>query len=121
MWAVQQKNSKYFVDWIPQNIKSSVCDVAPIGEKVNCTFVGNSTAIQETFRRIANQFSTMFRRRAFVHSYLAEGVDEMEFTEAESNVLDLIAEYQQYEEATADLESPGEMVPQPREGDEETF
>ena len=29
-------------------------------------------------------------------------MDEMEFTEAESNVLDLIAEYQQYQDATID-------------------
>lgn len=29
-----------------------------------------------------------------------EGMDEMEFTEAESNMSDLVSEYQQYEEAT---------------------
>ena len=32
------------------------------------------------------------------------GMDEMEFTEAESNLMDLIAEYQQYENAGADDE-----------------
>jgi len=64
----------------------------------------------------------MFRRKAFVHSYLAEGVDEMEFTEAESNVLDLIAEYQQYEEATAEPDSPGaDKTSEPMERVEENF
>jgi tubulin beta len=29
-------------------------------------------------------------------------MDEMEFTEAESNMNDLVSEYQQYQEATAD-------------------
>ena len=29
-------------------------------------------------------------------------MDEMEFTEAESNLADLISEYQQYQDATAD-------------------
>lgn len=29
-------------------------------------------------------------------------MDEMEFTEAESNLNDLVSEYQQYQEATAD-------------------
>jgi tubulin beta len=29
-------------------------------------------------------------------------MDEMEFTEAESNMNDLISEYQQYQDATAD-------------------
>ena len=31
-------------------------------------------------------------------------MDEMEFTEAESNMNDLVAEYQQYQDATADDE-----------------
>lgn len=47
-------------------------------------------------------FSAMFRRKAFLHWYTGEGMDEMEFTEAESNMNDLVSEYQQYQEATAD-------------------
>ena len=65
----------------------------------------------------------MFRRKAFLHWYLigfkpkttiiiamvtsrytGEGMDEMEFTEAESNMNDLVSEYQQYQEATIDDE-----------------
>ena len=33
---------------------------------------------------------------------LGEGMDEMEFTEAESNMNDLVSEYQQYQEASVD-------------------
>merc|ERR1711865_253897 len=33
-----------------------------------------------------------------------EGMDEMEFTEAESNLNDLVSEYQQYQDATWDEE-----------------
>jgi tubulin beta len=44
----------------------------------------------------------MFNKKAFLHWYTGEGMDEMEFTEAESNVIDLIAEYQQYFEAAID-------------------
>jgi len=36
--------------------------------------------------------------------YTGEGMDEMEFTEAESNMNDLVSEYQQYQEATAEGE-----------------
>ena len=36
--------------------------------------------------------------------YTGEGMDEMEFTEAESNMNDLVSEYQQYQEATIDDE-----------------
>ena len=44
----------------------------------------------------------MFRRKAFLHWYTGEGMDEMEFTEAESNMNDLVSEYQQYQDATAE-------------------
>jgi len=34
-----------------------------------------------------------------LHWYTGEGMDEMEFTEAESNMNDLVSEYQQYQDA----------------------
>ncbi|KAK8918595.1 Tubulin beta-1 chain [Platanthera zijinensis] len=104
MINVQNKNSSYFVEWIPNNVKSSVCDIPPKGLKMSSTFVGNSTSIQEMFRRVSEQFTAMFRRKAFLHWYTGEGMDEMEFTEAESNMNDLVAEYQQYQDATAEEE-----------------
>ncbi|XP_017365916.1 tubulin beta chain [Cebus imitator] len=42
--------------------------------------------------------------KAFLHWYTGEGMDEMEFTEAESNMNDLVSEYQQYQDATAEEE-----------------
>ena len=63
---------------------------------MSATFLGNSTATQEIFKRVGEQFSAMFKRKAWVHWYTAEGMDEMEFTEAESNMHDLVSEYQQY-------------------------
>ncbi|QDZ21694.1 beta tubulin [Chloropicon primus] len=106
MLKVQNKNSAYFVEWIPNNIKSSVCNIAPKIPQadLSATFIGNTTAMQDVFRRISDQFSVMFRRKAFLHWYTGEGMDEMEFTEAESNENDLIAEYQQYQDATAEDE-----------------
>merc|ERR1711959_134636 len=104
MLNVQNKNSSYFVEWIPNNIKSSVCDIPPKGLKMASTFIGNSTAVQEMFKRVSEQFTAMFRRKAFLHWYTGEGMDEMEFTEAESNMNDLVSEYQQYQDATAEDE-----------------
>jgi len=69
---------------------------------MSATFIGNTTAIQEMFKRVSEQFTSMFRRKAFLHWYTGEGMDEMEFTEAESNMNDLVSEYQQYQEATVD-------------------
>ncbi|GLG99576.1 hypothetical protein R5R35_009244 [Gryllus longicercus] len=102
MMNVQNKNSKFFVEWIPNNVKTAVCDIPPRGMKMSATFIANSTAIQELFRRVSEQFSMMFRRKAFLHWYIGEGMDELEFTEAESNVNDLISEYQQYQEASSE-------------------
>ncbi len=99
MVTVQNKNSNCFVDWIPNNIKTSVCDIPAKGQRVSSTFIGNSTSIQTLFQRVSSQFSQMFKRKAFLHWYTGEGMEEMEFTEAESNVNDLIVEYQQYQEA----------------------
>ncbi|XP_045456102.1 tubulin beta chain-like isoform X2 [Melitaea cinxia] len=106
--AIQNKNSSYFVEWIPNNLKVAVCDVPPRGLKMSATFIGNSTAIQEIFKRISEQFTAMFKRRAFLHWYTGEGMDEMEFTEAASNMADLISEYQQYQEVGFDEEEEEE-------------
>ena len=102
MQSTQSKNSQYFVEWIPQNVQTAHCDIPPRGMKMAVTFIGNSTAIQELFKRIAEQFSAMFRRKAFLHWYTGEGMDELEFTEAESNMQDLLSEYAQYQEAGID-------------------
>nr|CAI5817103.1 unnamed protein product [Callosobruchus analis] len=104
MLNIQNKNSSYFVEWIPNNVKTAVCDIPPRGLKMAATFIGNSTAIQELFKRISEQFTAMFRRKAFLHWYTGEGMDEMEFTEAESNMLERIEVY--YNEA-----SGGKYVP----------
>ena len=64
---------------------------------------------QELFKRISEQFTAMFRRKAFLHWYTGEGMDEMEFTEAESNMNDLVSEYQQYQDATAEEVHVGEF------------
>ena len=60
------------------------------------------------FKRVAEQFTAMFRRKAFLHWYTGEGMDEMEFTEAESNLSDLVTEYQNYQDASADDEGEAE-------------
>ncbi|OXN08401.1 hypothetical protein CDV58_02164 [Aspergillus fumigatus] len=100
MRNIQSKNQSYFVEWIPNNIQTALCSIPPRGLKMSSTFIGNSTSIQELFKRVGDQFTAMFRRKAFLHWYTGEGMDEMEFTEAESNMNDLVSEYQQYQDAS---------------------
>ena len=61
--ALTLQNSSYFVEWIPNNVKAAVCDIPPKGLKMATTFVGNTTAIQEVWKRVAEQFTSMFRRK----------------------------------------------------------
>merc|ERR1712196_613113 len=88
----------------PRHGRYLMCAIPPKGLKMAATFIGNSTAVQEMWKRVAEQFTGMFRRKAFLHWYTGEGMDEMEFTEAESNMNDLVSEYQQYQDATAEEE-----------------
>ena len=48
--------------------------------------------IKEIFKHLGDEFTQLFRRKTFLHLYTAEGMDEMEFTEAESNLNDLVSE-----------------------------
>ena len=47
---------------IPNNIKASVCDIPPKGLKMAVAFAGNSTAIQEMFKRVAEYFTASERQ-----------------------------------------------------------
>ncbi|GBE88546.1 Tubulin beta-2 chain [Sparassis crispa] len=106
---LQRKNSSQFVEWIPDNVSVSLCSVPPVGQQQSATCLANSTAVQELFKRTLSQFAAMYKRHAFLHWYTGEGMDEMEFSEAESNTHDLIAEYQQYQEATLEAEDNEEF------------
>merc|ERR1711972_892985 len=76
------------------------------------TWIANTTAIKGVFQRISAQFAKMYKRKAFLHWYKGEGMDEMEFQEADKNVRDLITEYQDKQDAVVDLDGD-------EDGDEE--
>merc|ERR1712048_920665 len=104
---IQQKMADDFVNWIPNNIKSSLIEVPQEGSPIAGTFVANTTAIKGVFQRISTQFAKMYKRKAFLHWYKGEGMDEMEFQEADKNVRDLITEYQDKQDATYEEEDEG--------------
>ena len=74
---------------------SSICRVSPPyrSSKISGTFIANSTSIQQSMKKLASSFGKMYKRRAYVHWYEAEGMDLQEFEESVSNVNDLISEY----------------------------
>ena len=116
LMAIQEKNSDSFANWVPNNIKTAICDIPPRGLKLSATFISNTTAIQFLFRRLMEQFQTMFRKRAFIHWYTGEGMDELEFCAAEEGVQGLIDDYNdcneqdEYEESCDEDECCGETT-----------
>merc|ERR1712156_1341981 len=108
MDKLQNKQADDFVEWIPNNIKSSIVETPPVTSTMSATFIANTTALKGIFQRLATQFGAMYRRKAFLHWYKGEGMDEMEFQEADKNVRDLITEYQDKQDAEYEPESGSE-------------
>ena len=55
--------------------------------------MSNNTGLETPLKVLGEKFTMMFRRKAYLSHYTNVGMDEMEFTEAESNMNDLISEY----------------------------
>ena len=88
---IQKKNKN-----IPNNINTATCDIPIKGLSMASTFIGNTTAIQTLFQRIISEYNVNQRREVW-RWYEGEGMD---FTEAATNINNLISEYQQCQEAT---------------------
>ncbi|XP_023053799.2 tubulin beta chain-like isoform X2 [Piliocolobus tephrosceles] len=82
MLNFQNKNSCNFADQLPGGIKTAFCNIPLWGLKSSAVAIGNNTAIKELFKRVSEQFTAMFRRRAYLHWYTGEGMDEIDFIEA---------------------------------------
>ena len=100
---IQSKKSDDFVSWIPNNIKSTIITVPPHDCDMSGTFVANNTALKTVFQRIGAQFAKLYKRKAFLHWYKGEGMDEMEFQESDKNLRDLVTEYQDKEDVVVGL------------------
>jgi len=108
----KHKQMGSIVEWIPNNFKIGTVATPRIDTPLSGTAVVNTTALKAIFQRLATHFGALFKRKAFLHWYKGEGMDEMEFQEADKNVRDLITEYQdkesaKYEEEGDDTESQG--------------
>jgi tubulin alpha len=66
--------------------------------------LANTTAVAEAWTRLNQKFDLMYNKRAFIHWYVGEGMEEGEFTEARENMAALEKDFEEIAGDTVDGE-----------------
>ncbi|XP_055907739.1 tubulin alpha chain-like isoform X2 [Eupeodes corollae] len=96
-----------FVDWSPTGFKVGTNSEPPYSvpggglgnTNKSLVVLSNNTSIRRTWCRLIDKYDQLYRRKAFIHHYLAEGLEEASLAEASEDICTLIYDYKEVDSA----------------------